>query len=153
MPFGLSEVLLWPPERQCRMRGMRPWLHEMPSGPTGMRTSQSTKTWTSAIMKRRPICAARPRDSAMPWLRWKTSLLVSYFYFRVLLPNALFLFLISHTFLLDAEAWPASEEAANAAVAKSREEAVAARGPARTDADAWTRQEYIIATAARIPII
>ena len=71
----------------------------------------------------------------------------------MLLPNALFFFLTSHTFLLDAEAWPASEEAANAAVAKSREETAAAGGTVRTDADAWTRQEYIIGTAACIPVI
>src|SRR3954464_312967 len=125
----------------------------MPSGPTGMHTSPSTKTWTSATMKRRPVCAARPSDSAMPWLKWTTSLLVSYSCCRVLLPNALFFFLISHTFLLDAEAWPASEETANAVVAKAREDTVAVGGPAQTYADAWTRQEYIIATAARIPII
>src|ERR1043165_1146990 len=104
------------------------------------------KNWTNATMKRRPVCAARPKVSAMPRSRWTTSLLVSHFYCRVLLPNALFFFLISHAFLLDAEAWPAFEDAANAAVAKAREEAVAADGPARTDADAWARHEYVIAT-------
>src|SRR4051812_9314449 len=119
----------------------------MPSRPTGMTTSPSIKTWTSATMKRRPDCAANPRATAMPWLRWTIFLAVSYSCRPVILSNALFFFLTSHTFLLDAEAWPASQEAANAAVATAGEEAAVAGGPVKTDADAWTRQEYIIGMA------
>src|SRR4051812_6176917 len=50
------------------------------------------------------------------------------------------LLLASYIFLLAAEAWPASEEAANVVVAQSREEAIAAGGSIRRDSECWTRQ-------------
>src|SRR3954471_12565245 len=63
-----------------------------------------------------------------------------------------FFFLTSHT-IFDAEKWLASEDAAEAAVTKAREEQAAAGEPLRTEADAWDQHEYVIATAARIPVI
>ena len=68
-------------------------------------------------------------------------------------PIAPFFCVLTHIFLHDAEAWTESEEAAYAAVAKSREETTAAGGTARTETDVWTRHEYLIATQARIPVI
>ena len=53
----------------------------------------------------------------------------------------------------DTEAWPESEAAAYAAVAKSREETVAAGGTCRLEDNVWTRHEYLIGTEARIPVI
>src|SRR4051794_40490356 len=61
----------------------------MPSRLTGMPSSQSVRNWRNAIMKTPPYCAARPRDSATPLLRWITSLLVSHYRCRVLLPITL----------------------------------------------------------------
>src|SRR3954469_1935814 len=53
----------------------------------------------------------------------------------------------------DAGAWPESEAAAYAAVAKSREETVAAGGTCQLEDNVWTRHEYLIGTEARIPVI
>ena len=38
-------------------------------------------------------------------------------------------------------------------VAQARDEATAAGGPVKTEADPWTRQEFIIGTSARITVI
>ena len=65
--------------------------------------------------------------------------------------TASFFCVLIHTFLRDAEAWP--EAAAYAAVAKSREETIAAGGTTQVDANVWTRHEYLIGTEARIPVI
>src|SRR4051812_32259601 len=56
-------------------------------------------------------------------------------------------------FLLDAEAWPESEAAAYAAVAKSRQDTIAAGGTCDRADNVWTRHEYLIGTQSRIPII
>ena len=45
------------------------------------------------------------------------------------------------------------EEAAYAAVARDRDERAAAGGAVQTEANKWTRNEYLIATQARIPVI
>src|SRR3954471_17524009 len=73
-------------------------------------------------------------------------------FLRLLKPIELFFSLTSPT-VLDAEKWPASEDAAEASVTKAREEQAAAGEPLRTEADAWDQHEYAIATAARIPVI
>ena len=89
----------------------------------------------------------------MRFKKWIPSSAVSHSFRRLLSRLTSSSFLTSYATLLDAENWPASEDAAHAAVAKERQEQAAARGPVKTDADAWDRQEYIIATAARIPVI
>jgi len=67
--------------------------------------------------------------------------------------TAFLFYLVAHTFFHDAEAWPESEAAAYAAVAKSREETVAAGGTCQLEDNVWTRHEYLIGTEARIPVI
>src|ERR1041385_2865859 len=82
-----------------------------------------------------------------------SSLAVSVSCIRVHFPTASFFCVITHTFLRDAEAWPESEAAAYAAVAKFREETIAAGGTVQLDDNVWTRHEYLIGTEARIPVI
>src|SRR4051812_47235304 len=69
------------------------------------------------------------------------------------LPIASFSYTFTHIFFCDAEAWPESEAAAYAAVAKSREKTIAAGGTAARENDVWTRREYVIGTKAWIPVI
>src|SRR4051812_21030833 len=52
-----------------------------------------------------------------------------------------------------ADAWPESEPAAEAAVAKYRERTTAAGGSAACADNMWTRREYILGMEARIPVI
>src|SRR3954471_5008128 len=73
-------------------------------------------------------------------------------FLRLLKPIELFFSLTSPT-VLDAEKWPASEDAAEASVTKAREEQAAAGEPLRTEADAWDQHKYVIATTTRIPVI
>src|SRR4051812_16080088 len=61
--------------------------------------------------------------------------------------------LLTHTLLRDAEAWPESEAAAYAAVAKSQEETIAAGGTVQLESNVWTRHEYLIGIEAQIPVI
>src|SRR3954471_3106511 len=68
-------------------------------------------------------------------------------------PIASFSCTFTHIFFCDAEAWPESEAAAYAAVAKSQEKTIAAGGTAARENDVWTRREYVIGTEARIPVI
>jgi hypothetical protein len=51
------------------------------------------------------------------------------------------------------EAWPESEPAAEAAVAKYREKTAAAGGNVERADNMWTRREYILGMEARIPVI
>src|SRR3954462_5323273 len=51
------------------------------------------------------------------------------------------------------EAWPESEPAAEAAVAKYREKTTAAGGDVARADNMWIRREYILGMAARIPVI
>src|SRR4051812_47186528 len=50
-------------------------------------------------------------------------------------------------------AWPESEPAAEAAVAKYREKTTAAEGTVARADNMWTRREYILGMEARIPVI
>src|SRR4051812_26454476 len=84
---------MWPPEIPCRKK-------EMPSRPTEMPCLPNVRTWRNATMKKPPECAARPRGSATPLLRLITSLLVSHYSCRVLLPITLiFSLLLTFSFL------------------------------------------------------
>src|ERR1041385_8571009 len=82
-----------------------------------------------------------------------SSLAVSVSCIRVHFPTVSFFCSLSHTFLHDAEAWPESEAAAYAAVAKSREETIATGGTVELEDNVWTRHEYLIGTESHIPVI
>src|ERR1041385_4157856 len=82
-----------------------------------------------------------------------SSLVVSISCIRVHFLTAFLFYLVAHTFFHDAEAWPESEAADYAAVAKSREETVAAGGTCQLEDNVWTRHEYLLGTEARIPVI
>src|SRR3954462_15492772 len=86
-------MMLRTPEIPCRKK-------EMPSRPTEMPSLPNVRTWRNATMKKPPECTARPRGSATPSLRLITSLLVSYYRCRVLLPITLiFSLLLTFSFL------------------------------------------------------
>src|ERR1041385_1866638 len=72
---------------------------------------------------------------------------------RVHFPTSFLFYLVAHTSFRDTEAWPESEAAAYAAVAKSREETVAAGGTCQLEDNVRTRHEYLLGTKARIPVI
>src|ERR1041385_8628042 len=151
--FALNATLQLPPEKRCELSGMMLLPPEIPSGRIVTSTLPNLKNWKNAATKRPLDCAAEPKASATRLPRWTSSLAVSVSCIRVHFPTAFLFYLVAHTFFRDAEAWPESEAAAYAAVAKSREETVAAGGTCQLEDNVWTQHEYLIGTEAHIPVI